>query len=757
MLRSNIVKVTTSKKSVVPPAGNTWESAYARPGQGSRPNQSLREHSANVANLAADFGAKFGMTESLRIAGFLHDLGKSSQEFQAYMLENSERVQHSIFGAKRVHAELASATPHIAELLGNVIAAHHSALYDNLSPDGDTPLQRRIDETELWSFAVDSDSSVIKAEFEATLAKMHNEDKAFGLSMLTKLAYSCLIDADRLDAFMFESGLDYTPPSLNWSKMKKNLEERLSEFSTQSEMGKFRKYVSDGCAEAGSRERGIFKLEVPTGGGKTLAGLRFAIEHAIEHGLERIIYVIPYLSILSQTAIEMRKALNVDENTVLEHHSGFLPDDREYYKLQTDRWDAPIILTTQVQFLESIFSARGSDIRKLHNMANSVIIFDEAQSLPLRCVHLFNSAVHFLHDVCGSTILLCTATQPLLDTVPRRLRFSENPSIINCPPLSERTKINNATRTGGYTYSELADFVLDKHESSTLVIVNTKGAAKSLCEELETCGILPLHLSTNMCASHRDAVIAELRKRLDENEPVLCISTQLIEAGVDISCECVIRDVAGLDSIFQAAGRCNRHGEFGEVKDVYVVNIAGQNLSKLPEIKIGTEKTMHLFAENCFDISKYYSHYFHARKNVMDYPIEGGSVYDLLSFNEQGKRAYLSRKDKQNATPPSMRSAIRSAADAFYVIDRGRTDIVVPYGDALALLSQYSEAFDNLEKCRILRELGKYSVSLYKYQMDELQRARALEEQNKIYVLSRGFYHDQRGVDLDGQHEFLCL
>jgi CRISPR-associated endonuclease/helicase Cas3 len=323
--------------------------------------------------------------------------------------------------------------------------------------------------------------------------------------------------------------------------------------------------------------------------------------------------------------------------------------------------------------------------------------------------------------------------------------------------LSNRTNINNETKTGGYTYSELADFVMNKHKSSTLVIVNTKVAAKSLCEELEVFGILPLHLSTNMCAAHRDEVIAELRERLYKSEPVLCVSTQLIEAGVDISCECVIRDVAGLDSIYQAAGRCNRHGEFGEVKDVYVVNIAGQNLSKLPEIKTGAEKTMRLLAENCYDIDKYYNHYFHARKNDMDYPTEGGSVYDLLSFNEQGKNAYISRKDKQGITPPFMRSAIRSAADEFYVIDRGRTDVVVPHGEALVLLSQYSEACDNLKKCRILRELGKYSVSLYKYQMDELQRARAIEKQNEIYVLAGGFYHKQRGVDLGGQHEFLYL
>ncbi len=259
-------------------------------------------------------------------------------------------------------------------------------------------------------------------------------------------------------------------------------------------------------------------LEVPTGGGKTLASVRFALEHARKHGLDRIIYVIPYLSILSQTAKEIRRALDADESTVLEHHSNFLvhPDEAENYKLHTDRWDAPIILTTQVQFLESIFSAKGSDLRKLHNMADSVLIFDEAQSVPVKCVHLFNGAVSFLNRVCSSTILLCTATQPLLDTVERPLVFSKKESVAVCDSQPKRYELKNEMKPGGHTYPELAAFVLDKHKSSTLVIVNTKAAAKALTEELAASGVQALHLSTNMCSAHRDDVIKELRRRLDE-------------------------------------------------------------------------------------------------------------------------------------------------------------------------------------------------------------------------------------------------
>ena len=303
--------------------------------------------------------------------------------------------------------------------------------------------------------------------------------------------------------------------------------------------------ISRQCAEAGLREIGIYTLEVPTGGGKTLSSLRFALEHARKHNLDRIIYVIPYLSILSQTAIEMRSALNADNETVLEHHSNVLPDDPEYYKLHTDRWDSPIILTTQVQFLESVFSAKGSDLRKLHNMARSVIIFDEIQTLPVKCVHLFNSILNFLNKVCGTTILLCTATRPLLDKVSHPVILSEHPSIAVCGKIPRRNEIVNALRPAGYSYEELTDFILEKHIASTLIIVNTKTAARSLYLQLRSRAKNVLHLSTNMCPSHRDYVISNLRCMLSRGESVICVATQLIEAGVNISFECVIRDLQG--------------------------------------------------------------------------------------------------------------------------------------------------------------------------------------------------------------------
>jgi CRISPR-associated endonuclease/helicase Cas3 len=729
-----------------------WDGMLARPGQ------SLSEHSAKVSALASLFGGKCGAAELSRIAGFFHDFGKISPDFQKYLSnDNAKRgsIKHSVFGAKRAYNETFSYPP-VAEILSNAIAAHHGGLYDSIAPHGDTPLLDKLSDITDFPTSADCPFIDIKAlenELATILMAASEYDKPFWISMLTKFIYSCLVDADRLDAYLSDSGQQYSPENPDWDKMLSQLARRLSKFDSRSEMGALRRRVSDDCAVAGLREPGIYKLEVPTGGGKTLSSLRFALEHARLYGLDRIIYIIPYLSILSQTAREIRLALGADDKTVLEHHSNFLPDTQENYKLHTNRWDAPVILTTQVQFLESIFSAKGSDLRKLHNMSRSVLIFDEAQSLPIKCVHLFNGAVSFLHRACGSTILLCSATQPLLDKVCRPLIFSENPSIADCGPVPERYHIENAMIPGGYSYTDLAAFILAKHTNSTLVIVNTKAAARSLYDELRKVGAPALHLSTNMCSAHRDKVIKKLRCRLKKKEPVICVSTQLIEAGVNISLECVVRDVAGLDSVFQAAGRCNRHGEFGEVKHVYVVNIKDENLSRLPDIKKGAEITKWLFDDGNLDIDLYYRYYFHERRTMMDYPIngdEGRTVYDLLSDNRHGCGAYRDRKDKRDVTPPSLHSAIHSASDAFYVIERGRTEVIVPYGESDKLMAKFLAADNIAVKRELLRKLGQYSVSLYQYQLDELLRRGALLDRGGIAELACWFYDKECGVDLEG-------
>jgi len=733
--------------------------------------QTLQAHTESAAKMAREFAETSGVGQLARAAGMLHDSGKGTDGFQEYLLRGGAKVRHSIYGAKRAYDDFCGCLP-AAEMISNCIASHHGSLRDYISPDGRLPLLAELSE-KLCDMpdadGADVDVKELLSEIQAAIVAPRDKwFVCFAFSMLTKLIYSCLVDADRLDARLFETGEDFSQEKPEWGEMRRRLEVHLGTFTSDSEMSVLRRKVSEQCAEAGLRERGIYQLSVPTGGGKTLSSMRFALAHAEKHGMSRIIYVIPYLSILEQTAEAIRGALGVDGDVVLEHHSNILPDDPEHYKFQTDRWDSPIILTSLVQFLESIFSAKGSDLRKLHNMTDSVIIFDEIQSLPIKCVHLFNDAVNFLYKTGRSTALLCTATQPLLDTVPRKILLSENPSVADGGEAPARTKIVSGIRPAGYSYEESAEFIRQKHESSTLVIVNTKVAAKSVFKELKSTCASVLHLSTNMCPAHRDAVFAELRDKLKKREPVICVSTQLIEAGVDISFECVIRDVAGLDSIFQAAGRCNRHGEFGCVKNVYVVNLhtgaddasadgKKDKLRKLPDIKIGADITYSMLDRGTEDMDEYYRHYFHARKEEMDYPVDGGSVYDLLSCNLQGTNAL---KNSGNGIGKTYRlpSAIRSAADKFYVIEPGQTGVVVPYGDGLKALEEYAAVDDLRAKKRLLQRLGRYTVSLYKFQTDALEKSRALNKRQDcegILVLDGGFYDAETGVDLGGHPEFL--
>jgi CRISPR-associated endonuclease/helicase Cas3 len=719
--------------------------------------QPLSCHLQRVSSLAGHFASKIGLQKIAAAIGAFHDMGKGREEFQNYIRDKDGRrgsVEHSIFGAKSLYESILSTSLPLGELVANIIASHHGSLQDFITPDGQTPLADK-----LASIDVISDSQMaaenLLTELKSLLA--NSTCKTYAMACLVKMLYSCLVDADRLDAYLFETQQEYIETTQDWKALLQNLVEHVSSKNKcVTEMTALRNSVSNQCADSGLQKQGIYKLEVPTGGGKTLSSLRFALVHANQHHLDRIIYVIPYLSILSQTAEEIRSALKADDEIVLEHHSNILPDEPEYYKLHTDRWDKPIILTTQVQFLESIFSAKGSDLRKFHNMAKSVIIFDEAQNVPVKCIHLFNGALNFLTEACKSTILLCTATQPLLDAVERPIVFTDKKSIAICDQIPQRTNIVNALRPAGYTYGELTDFIMNKHNISTLVIVNTKAAAKAVFLQLKNKKMPVLHLSTNMCPQHRDLVIEEVKKRLNPEirEPVICVSTQLIEAGVDISFECVVRDVAGLDSIYQAAGRCNRHGEFREIKDVFVVNIKDGNLNKLPDIKMGVEVTRRLFNENKIDINEFYKLYFHARKSIMDYPIDKGTIYDLLSMNCQGHNAY---KNVGNVRKIELRQAPRSASDAFYVIAPGQTEVVVPYGESNELLKDYAKQDNITQKKVMLQKIGKFCVSLYKFQLDALEKRGAVTRDQGMCILAKGFYDKETGVDLAGNHEFLYV
>ncbi len=711
-------------------------------------------------------------------------------------------VIHSTQGAKFLYESRSGDNDFIitlaCEIAAICIANHHGGLMDGISLDGDTSFRNRLErEEDNLSYAevlkngknehvlLNSMPELLKicsCELRGFIekCKVHNLNVAFMIHLLTKSIFSSVVDADRYDAYCFEINKTVElkmelPP---WEDYAQRLEQKKLTFVTNSDINMIRHDISERCLCAANRPKGVYRLDVPTGGGKTLSSLRFALNHAKNHDAEHVIYVIPYLSVLEQTAQDIREALQCQETDelILEHHSNWVISEKveeaQEHRLQTDRWDSPIIITTMVQFLESIYSNKSSDLRKFHNMANAVFVFDEVQSLPMKCVYLFNDAINYLHHCADSSILLCTATQPPLNEVAKPVFLSKPPALI--PDMSEsfyklkRTKIVPNTIPGGYSTDMLQEFVLDKfnEEGNCLVILNTKKEAAKLYCSLE--GYIQanpqkqielIHLSTAMCPVHRLDRIRRIKEKRQKD--ILCISTQLIEAGVDISFGCVIRAIAGLDSIAQAAGRCNRNGEDPNGKNVYIVNIAEEDLSMLPDIKCGADITYRIINEARSDLlspaslERYYKEFFEKQKSQMSYPVKGSvNLYDLLSVNKKGTDAY---KNSGGTNPPGLRQAFQTAGELFSVIEQRTTSVLTPYGDGVNLAEEYEGASIQRRKA-MLRQISRYSVSLYPYQIRYLNELGALTLMNdEVWMLDARYYSDKMGVVFDASNELLII
>jgi CRISPR-associated endonuclease/helicase Cas3 len=532
-------------------------------------------------------------------------------------------------------------------------------------------------------------------------------------------------------------------------------------------------------------------LTVPTGGGKTEAGLRFALHHAQAHKMDRVFYIVPYITIIDQNAKETRKVLqDVDENSkpldkiVLEHHSNFVPSDdtRRRHNLLAENWDAPIVFTTQVQFLEALFGSGTRDARRMHQLANSVIILDEVQTVPIKIIHMLNTALRFLAHDCGSTIVLCTATQPPLDSLPenpyRALTIKPEQKIIqNETELFEKLKrveVHDERKSGGSTNTEIVELTERalQEKGSVLIVVNTRASALALYDEIkkQDLGAKAYHLSTNMCPAHRmDVLENKIKPALKAKEPVICVSTQLIEAGVDIDFGAVIRALAGLDSIAQSAGRCNRHGLREGLGSVWVVNPEEENLTRLPDIKIGrghAQRVLDDFKDNPepFEddriglnaIAAYYNFYYQSRKDEMSYPVDKNSsvgrdddLFNLLSINILSAKNY--QTSHLGASPEILlRQSFRTASNEFCVIDSLTRGVIVPYKNGDEIIKELCGEFGIEKQGKLLKQAQRYSVNLFKYQFDKLAKTGAIQEVQEgagIYHLNEQYYSEEFGWD----------
>lgn len=785
--------------------------------------QTVEEHLLAVKALAESYGEKLGVKHVTGLAGVLHDLGKYSNEFREYILEavsnpNSPpkrgSVDHSTAGGKllyelfHVKGEMDRYKWIVAEIVGNAVISHHSYLQDFLNPDLESNYLNRVRDKQLVEFdlskrsffkyvmsEIDFHDYVEKAasELKAFLVKESPENYEKQFMFLTKFVFSALIDADRTNTRLFEENntnelIDNHIElfDLYYERLMEKINSYKEQQGANTSINLLRSEMSNQCEQFAEKPSGIYTLSIPTGGGKTLASLRYALKHAKLYNKKRIIYVVPYTTIIEQNAEEVRKILKDDAN-ILEHHSNVIEDEndndenqdgvvnvQQKLKLAKDNWDSPIIFTTMVQFL-NVFYAKGSrNIRRLHNLSESIIIFDEVQKVPISCVSLFNNALNFLKIDGHSSIVLCTATQPALDFVEHKLEINTDAEMIdNLDHVIEafkRVEIIDQATNETFNNDKLSDFIKVKMKElqNVLVILNTKSVVKDLYNQLkETEKSIPIyHLSTAMCAAHRNQILNEVRQHLEDDNKMICISTQLIEAGVDVSFECVIRSLAGLDSIAQAAGRCNRHGEKG-IQNVYVIDHEEEKLDRLQEIKVGKQVSKRILVDIKHDqtnhgghilsvqaMERYFKEYYTEFEADLNYfiPKLKKEMTELLTAPKIKNSYYQAYNFNEGQTLPLfIANSYKTAADHFHVIDDYTTSVIVPYGEGKEIIAELNSNGSIEDLTRLLRKAQQYTINLYSYEREQLEKNHGLVSylDGKILALKEGAYNKEFGLNLE--------
>lgn len=650
--------------------------------------QSVKEHLQGTAELAEKFAAKFRKADWGYCCGMLHDIGKYSVEFQKKIKENLDiRVDHSTAGAK-----VCENLDGCYWLLTYCIAGHHAGLLD-LGREGlPSSLLGRL-KKRLCDYSAYEKEIEIPQITTPPIAMNPEKDPNFALSVFIRMLYSCLVDADFLDTEQFmNNGTVQRDSGESMDVLLEKLQNYTAKWlinRNDTTIDGRRSEILRNCLEMGKSSKGLFQLTVPTGGGKTVASLAFALQHAVENHMDRVIYVIPYTSIIEQNAQVFREILG-SEN-VLENHSNVDYESSEEFKpmqLATENWDKPVVVTTNVQFFESLYANKSSKCRKLHNIVNSVIIFDEAQMLPANYLKPCMAMIEELLQQYGTSIVLCTATQPALQQfLPEKYVAREL-----CPRRDEQFRFFERVtyqNIDTVTEEEMAEKL--QQEWHALCIVNTRKRAQRLYEQLQGEGVY--HLSTTMYPAHRKRVLAEIRERLDDKKGKKCIviSTSLVEAGVDLDFTSVYRELAGVDSIIQAAGRCNRNGERGKEESIVRI-FQWEDKEQMSEQRHQIDTTQKLLARGkditaLESITEYFWELYHIKGESLD-------VKKILEKFDGG--------DYQFAT----------VAKDFKLIEENSVTVYIDQEpEAKALLQEIRQ--QGLTKSR-MRKAGQYCVSIRK-------------------------------------------
>ena len=791
--------------------------------------QTLSSHCRNVAALCSRGAEIVGLSKLAELIGLTHDMGKATDEFEDYLRaalrdDKANSPHHhaptgAIYAYRRwFMRENAPACERAAAQIAMLcILGHHAGLTDCLDVKGRSTLLKNMkdeavlvhaDEAIAWFLKNISDEAELDALFESACRELsalfHDLDKPsadteIALGLVSRLMLSALVDADRWDSACFE--YDENPfeaaSAPDWNALLNTFERfRRTHLSGEGEINRIRADISDLCWQKAASDTGVVTLSVPTGGGKTFSSLRYALRHAALNGQRRLFYIIPYNTILDQNARDIREAL-ADYPSILEHHSNVViesEDEQDTYKRLTERWDSDIILTSLVQFLNACYAAPNSAARRFHALTNAVLIFDEIQSLPKACKVLFERAIQFLTQYCRSTVMLCTATQPRLSLTPAPVELMPH-----VEALYERLKRVryipqlDADRTCASAGAEIARLL---EEKSVLAILNTKAAAWSVYDEAtrilrerghalaafdpllpeealvgaaRACSpdeILCVHMSTLLCPAHRKKLIAWIKAWLRAGRRVLCVSTALIEAGINVSFPVVIRDLAGLPSVVQAAGRANRNMEYG-CGDVLIWNFPeeARALAHLEDVQHGADITRTFLNSASIDNDeldspKMIENYFNQEARYIEekqkFPVEvredglRKSCYltELLGKNTQivsGIGKYKSLK------PLVLRQSFRTAGKYFYVIPDDTKSVLVPWGGGAELIAALNGEHDMREEIRLLRRAQAYSVNLYDNMYRRLKNAGAISliGNSGVCALAEGFYSDAGGVSVE--------
>ncbi|MEY8699589.1 CRISPR-associated helicase Cas3' [Streptococcus ferus] len=784
--------------------------------------QGLEEHLINVAESARQSANSIGQGDVLFLLGLYHDLGKSDRLFQKKLKEEPGlHVDHSYAGARYLFQEIVSVFQRLGrnsneaqlfrEIMAYIISAHHG-VYDVPLPEDmegaskyrhsklfyrigqpredyhykeDVEVYAKLLEERLPKFGYQNLDDLVSRAFKnfqsawARLSITDDSEAAYYSSCFIRLYLSYLKNADILDTInAYDLVLEPKTAEENGELVQKyfrSVEEVYAGFGNPTtELNRIRTALGERVKQRGANDSpGIYRLNLPTGAGKTNLSLRYAVHQLTQKGKKRFFYMTPFLSVLEQNAASIQEIIG--KEGVLEHHSNLVreqqdtaPQNEEYGEetinsLMTDylvdTWDSPVVLTTMVQFFQSLFKTKSANVRRFSSLANSILILDEVQSLPIEVTTLFNLTMNFLSRIMGATVILCTATQPAYDSeaISHQLLYggemAEQADIVALTAEEQevftRTELRKFDESDTASQlSDLASFILEE-ESSMLVILNTKPAVEKLYSLLEFQTARPLyHLSTNMCAQHRLDVIQEIKGQLEKNVPLICISTQLIEAGVDVDFERVVRSYAGLDSIVQAAGRCNREGKRG-LGQVTLINLyeEEESLTYLKEIKHKKEATEKILikVDSPIDAGSlnrlFFESYYANNRNLLDYPLSSNeSVYDYLSLS--------TFKGSLNC---QIRQSFKTAGQKMDLIKDDSIGVLVPYGDGAEEIADLEERLVNnpyprgqdlVEIKQILKSLQPFTVNLRKYD-SRLQAVRYYLE-GQVLILQEEYYDKEK-------------